>query len=137
MSISVVIADDQALVRTGYRMLLDSQPDITVVGEAADGAAALRAVEELLPDVLLLDIRVVLPDGLEVTRRLGARAAAFPELERKPHIVIMTTFDKDEAVQVALREGAVGWVLKTSSPDTLVKAVRAAPQITTTPSTAE
>ncbi|MFJ5548357.1 response regulator [Streptomyces sp. NPDC093225] len=118
MTITVVIADDQDMVRTGFRMILESQPDIDVLADVTDGEAALTAVEEHHPDVLLLDIRMPRLDGLEVTRRLAGRTT--------PRIVIVTTFDLDEYVHAALHGGASGFLLKDASPAMLVEAVRAA-----------
>ncbi|MEU9142882.1 response regulator transcription factor [Streptomyces sp. NPDC048349] len=118
MAIRVVIADDQEMVRTGFRMILESQPDIEVVADAADGEAALAAVTRHRPDVLLLDIRMPTLDGLEVTRRLSGQTT--------PRIVIVTTFDLDEYVHAALHGGASGFLLKDASPAMLVEAVRAA-----------
>ncbi|MFD8634201.1 response regulator [Streptomyces sp. NPDC059533] len=118
MAIRVVIADDQEMVRTGFRMILESQPDIEVLADVVDGEAALAAVEEHRPDVLLLDIRMPKLDGLEVTRRLSGRD--------RPRIVIVTTFDLDEYVHAALHGGASGFLLKDASPAMLVEAVRAA-----------
>ncbi|MFF4847857.1 response regulator [Streptomyces sp. NPDC001194] len=118
MAIRVVIADDQEMVRTGFRMILESQPDIEVVADAPDGEAALAAVAAHRPDVLLLDIRMPKLDGLEVTRRLAGRDG--------PRIVIVTTFDLDEYVHAALHGGASGFLLKDASPAMLVEAVRAA-----------
>ncbi|MEV6576482.1 response regulator transcription factor [Streptomyces sp. NPDC051577] len=118
MTIRVVIADDQEMVRTGFRMILESQPDIEVVADVVDGGAALAAVAAHRPDVLLLDIRMPRLDGLEVTRRLAGRDT--------PRIVIVTTFDLDEYVHEALRGGASGFLLKDASPAMLVEAVRAA-----------
>ncbi|MGK5545198.1 response regulator [Streptomyces sp. URMC 127] len=126
MAITVVIADDQEMVRTGFRMILESRPDLEVVADVVDGEAALAAVEEHEPDVLLLDIRMPKLDGLEVTRRLSERAAARPELGGRPRIVIVTTFDLDEYVHTALRNGASGFLLKDASPAMLVEAVHAA-----------
>ncbi|MCX4525343.1 response regulator transcription factor [Streptomyces sp. NBC_01551] len=120
MTIRVVIADDQDMVRTGFRMILESQPDLEVVADAEDGEAALAAVAEHRPDVLLLDIRMPKLDGLEVIRRLTARDTD------KPRIVIVTTFDLDEYVHAALHGGASGFLLKDASPAMLVEAVRAA-----------
>ncbi|MEU6209783.1 response regulator transcription factor [Streptomyces sp. NPDC089922] len=118
MTIRVVIADDQEMVRTGFRMILESQPDIEVVADVVDGEAALTAVARHRPDVLLLDIRMPKLDGLEVTRRLSG--------DDTPHIVIVTTFDLDEYVHAALHGGACGFLLKDASPAMLVEAVRAA-----------
>ncbi|WP_336049362.1 response regulator transcription factor [Streptomyces sp. CA2R101] len=126
MPISVVIADDQEVVRMGFRTVLESLPDIEVVAEATDGEAALAAVERLRPDVLLLDIRMPGTDGLEVTRRLTGRPAGRPEGRPTPGIVIVTTFDLDEYVHAALYGGASGFLLKDASPALLVEAVRAA-----------
>ncbi|MFD9208874.1 response regulator [Streptomyces sioyaensis] len=126
MPISVVIADDQEMVRMGFRMILESQHDIEVLDDVIDGRAALDAVARLRPDVLLLDIRMPALDGLEVTRRLAELAAAHPEHGQRPRIVIVTTFDLDEYVHAALRDGASGFLLKDASPAMLVEAVRAA-----------
>lgn len=118
MTIRVIIADDQEMVRTGFRMILESQPDIEVVADVVDGEAALAAVALHRPDVLLLDIRMPRLDGLEVTRRLSG--------SDRPRIVIVTTFDLDEYVHAALHGGASGFLLKDASPAMLVEAVRAA-----------
>jgi DNA-binding NarL/FixJ family response regulator len=126
MPISVVIADDQEMVRMGFRMILESRPDIEVLADVVDGAEALDAVERLRPDVLLLDIRMPRLDGLEVTRRLSERAAAHPGHQHRPRVVIVTTFDHDEYVHAALHGGASGFLLKDASPEMLVEAVRAA-----------
>jgi DNA-binding NarL/FixJ family response regulator len=119
----VLIADDQALVRAGFRMILEAQPDIEVVAEAADGEAAVRLTGRHKPDVVLMDIRMPGLDGLEATRRLcdGFVTAAGV---RPPRIVILTTFDLDEYVYAALRAGASGFLLKDVSPEHLVGAVR-------------
>ncbi|MGW3038941.1 response regulator [Kitasatospora sp. NPDC001159] len=132
MKTRVVIADDQASVRQGFRHILAAQPDIEVVAEAADGLAALETVRTLRPDVLLVDIRMPELDGLEVTRRLGGIA---PEVK----VVVVTTFDLDEYVHTALGNGACGFLLKHSGPALLAEAIRSAavgdslisPQITT------
>ncbi|MFI9718809.1 response regulator [Streptomyces sp. NPDC052396] len=126
MAVTVVIADDQEMVRTGFRMILESQPDIEVLADVVDGEAALAAVERYQPDVLLLDIRMPKLDGLEVTRRLSGLSAAHPERADRPRIVIVTTFDLDEYVHTALRNGASGFLLKDASPAMLVEAVHAA-----------
>jgi DNA-binding NarL/FixJ family response regulator len=114
----VLLADDQALVRAGFRMILEAQPDIAVVGEAADGDAAVRLAQRLRPDVVLMDVRMPGCDGLEATRRLMA-ADGTP-----PRIVILTTFDLDEYVYAAIRSGACGFLLKDVTPEQLVAAVR-------------
>ncbi|MFI0370538.1 response regulator [Actinomadura sp. 1N219] len=121
MAIRVLIADDQEMVRTGFRMIVDSQPDMEVVGEAADGAEAVALARRLRPDVCLFDIRMPAMDGLEATRVLAGPGVADP-----PRIVIVTTFDMDEYVYGALRGGAVGFLLKDSGPALLLEAVRAA-----------
>ena len=118
--IRVVLADDQVLVRAGFRALLDAQDDIEVVGEADDGRDALRMVEALTPDVVLMDIRMPGMDGLEATRRI----VQDDRLDRT-RIVILTTFDVDEYVFEALRVGASGFLVKDTEPDVLLQGVRA------------
>jgi DNA-binding NarL/FixJ family response regulator len=117
----ILIADDQEMVRTGFRFILNDQPDMEVVGEACDGAEAVEMARDLKPDVLLLDIQMPRMDGIEVTRELSGPDAADP-----PRIVIVTTFDLDEYVHSALRYGACGFILKRSGPALLIEAVRAA-----------
>ncbi|MEU1517535.1 response regulator transcription factor [Streptomyces sp. NPDC005811] len=119
--IRVLIADDQILVRTGFRMILDSQSDITVVGEAADGAECVELARRLRPDVCLLDIRMPRLDGLEVARLLAGPGVADPV-----KVVMVTSFDEDGYLNTALRNGAVGFLLKDSAPALLIEAVRAA-----------
>jgi len=121
VSIRVLLADDQAMIRSGLRLILEDQPDIDVVAEAADGAEAIRLARQLRPDVCLIDIRMPGKDGIEVTR-----AVAGPGVPDPLRIVIVTTFDLDEYVYGALRAGAVGFVLKGASPALLAEAVRAA-----------
>jgi DNA-binding NarL/FixJ family response regulator len=121
MTIRVLLADDQAMVRGGLRLILDDQPDITVVGEAADGAEAVAMARRLCPDVCLVDIRMPRLDGIEVTRVLAGPGCAQPL-----RVVIVTTFDLDEYVYGALRAGAVGFILKDAGPVLLAEAVRAA-----------
>jgi DNA-binding NarL/FixJ family response regulator len=118
--IRVLLADDQALVRAGFRALLDAQEDIEVVGEADDGEAALAMAAELTPDVVLMDIRMPGMDGLEATRRIVQDT----RLDRT-RIVILTTFDVDEYVFEALRVGASGFLVKDTEPDVLIQGVRA------------
>ncbi|MGC4880664.1 response regulator [Micromonospora sp. DT43] len=116
-STRVLLADDQPDVRSGFRLVLDSQPDITVIGEATDGTAALALATRLRPDVVLTDIRMPGIDGLELTRLLTAAGM---------RVVVVTTFDLDEYVDAALRNGACGFLLKRSGPTLLVEGVRAA-----------
>ena len=119
--IRILLADDQEDVRSAFRMILDAQPDLTVVAEAADGASAVAQAQHLRPDVVLVDIRMPRLDGLEVTRRLAGPDVAVPL-----RVVVVTTFDLDEYVYSALRNGACGFLLKRSGPGLLVEAVRAA-----------
>jgi DNA-binding NarL/FixJ family response regulator len=118
--ISVVIADDQALVRGGFRALLDAQPDIAVVGEAADGAEALRLALDLRPDVVLMDIRMPGLDGLAATRQI-----AEDERLASVKVIILTTFDLDEYVFEAIRAGANGFLVKDTEPPELLRAIHA------------
>lgn len=116
--ISVLIADDPALIRDGLRLILDSQHDIEVVGEAADGIEAVRLASELKPDVVLMDVRMPVLDGLAATARITARTRC--------RVVVLTTFDLDEYVVEALRGGATGFLLKSSPRQHLLHAVRTA-----------
>jgi DNA-binding NarL/FixJ family response regulator len=116
MSIRVLLADDQALVRSGFRMILEARPEIEVVGEAEDGVEAMEATRRLLPDVILMDIRMPNVDGVEATRRLVARGT-------ESRILILTTFDLDEYVYEAIRAGASGFLLKDVRPQELVDAI--------------
>ncbi|MGY0488400.1 response regulator [Streptomyces sp. WG-D5] len=118
--IRVLLADDQSLVRAGFRALLDAQADIAVAGEAADGEETVRMVRELRPDVVLMDIRMPLLDGLAATRRISEDA----ELEAVK-VVMLTTFELDEYVFEAIRSGASGFLVKDTEPDELLRAVRA------------
>jgi DNA-binding NarL/FixJ family response regulator len=115
--IRVVIADDQAMVRAGFSALLDAQPDIEVVGLAADGEECLRVVADLAPDVVLMDVRMPVLDGISATRELSTSAPA-------TRILMLTTFDVDDYVFDALSAGAAGFLLKDASPDELARAVR-------------
>ncbi|WP_418061136.1 response regulator [Pimelobacter simplex] len=121
MTIRVLVADDQDLVRTGLAMILDDQPDIEVVGQAADGTTAVALAQRLRPDVCLVDIRMPGLDGIEVTEVLAGRDVADPIA-----VVVITTFDLDEYVHGALRAGARGFLLKDAGPELLVQAVHAA-----------
>jgi DNA-binding NarL/FixJ family response regulator len=118
--IKVLLADDQALVRAGFRALLDAQSDIEVVAEAADGAEAVRRTVQTRPDVVLMDIRMPVLDGLEATRQIAADARL-----SDVRIVILTTFDLDEYVFEALRVGASGFLVKDTEPVDLLRGVRA------------
>lgn len=121
MSIRVLLADDQALVRSGFRLILQTREDIEVVGEAADGRAAVALARELRPDVCLFDVRMPELDGIEATRRLAG-----PEVEDPLAIVVITTFDLDEYVHGALKAGARGFLLKDAGPELLSQAIRSA-----------
>lgn len=118
MSLRVLIADDQALVRTGLRKILESEPDIDVVGEAQDGGEAIEKTSLVRPDVVLMDIRMPRVDGIEATRRIAGNA----------RVLILTTFDVDEYVYDALRAGASGFLLKDTQADQLVTGVRVVAQ---------
>ncbi|MGI5208096.1 response regulator [Spirillospora sp. CA-108201] len=119
MTIRVVIVDDQGMVRTGFGVLLNAQPDIEVAGEAVNGEEGLRRVAELRPDVVLMDVRMPVMDGLEATRRLLADAG-----DGAPRVLMLTTFDLDDYVYEALRAGASGFLLKDASATELAEAVR-------------
>ncbi|MGK5694220.1 response regulator [Streptomyces sp. URMC 128] len=118
--IRVLLADDQSLVRAGFRALLDAQPDIEVAAEAADGEEAVRGIRELRPDVVLMDIRMPVLDGLAATRRVTED----PDL-KDVKVVMLTTFELDEYVFEAIRSGASGFLVKDTEPDELLRAVRA------------
>jgi DNA-binding NarL/FixJ family response regulator len=117
MTIRVLVADDQGMVRSGFSILLNAQPDIEVVGEAVNGQEAIARAAELSPDVILMDVRMPVLDGLQATRQLSAADSA-------PRILILTTFDLDDYVYEALRAGASGFLLKDASAGELAAAVR-------------
>lgn len=119
--IRLMLVDDQSLFREALRTLLSIQPDFDLVGEAADGQQALALVASARPDVVLMDLRMPVMNGVEATRRIAARAGA-------PRVIVLTTFDEDAEVFAALRAGAVGYLLKASSSDKLCGAIRAAAQ---------
>jgi len=116
-AIRVLLCDDQALVRSGFRMILDSRTDLEVVGEAEDGAEGVEQVRALDPDVVLMDVRMPNVDGIEATRRIVSSGA-------KARVLILTTFDPDEYVYEAIRAGASGFLLKDVEPEELVDAIR-------------
>jgi DNA-binding NarL/FixJ family response regulator len=118
--IRVLVVDDQALVRAGFRMILEAEPDLVVAGEAADGVSVLQQVTACHPDVVLMDVRMPGTDGIEATRRLLAGPVADP-----PKVIMLTTFDMDEYVYDALRAGASGFLLKDVPPEQLVDGIRA------------
>src|SRR5688572_30877207 len=121
MTIRVRVADDQDIVRAGLCMILDAQPGITVVGEAADGRRAIAMARSLRPDVCLFDIRMPGLDGIEATRQLAG-----PDVAEPMAVVVITTFDLDEYVHGALKAGARGFLLKDAGPELLVQAIKAA-----------
>lgn len=118
MTIRVLVVDDQALVRGGFRTILDSEPGIEVVGEAADGAAAIEAVAELDPDVVCMDVQMPGVDGLAATRRIVSAHGA------RPAVLVLTTFNREDYLFQALEAGASGFLLKNSSPEQLIEAVQ-------------
>jgi DNA-binding NarL/FixJ family response regulator len=118
MSTSILLADDQELLRVGFRMVLDAQPDLEVVGEAGDGAQALAFVLEHSPDVVLMDVRMPGTDGVQATNRIVASGSP-------SRVIILTTFDLDEYAYAALRAGASGFLLKDAPPADLISAIRA------------
>ena len=119
MSIRVLIVDDQELVRIGFRLFLETQPGLAVVGEAGDGEEAIERVRELRPDVVLMDIRMPTMDGVEATAKLTSGA-----VEPAPRVLVLTTFDLDEYVFGALRAGAAGFLLKDAPRERLIEAIR-------------
>ena len=121
MTIRVLVADDQEIVRTGLAMIVDAQQDLEIVGQAADGRAAVALARKLRPDVCLFDIRMPELDGIEATRQLAG-----PDVENPLAVVVITTFDHDEYVHGALKAGARGFLLKDAGPELLVQAIHAA-----------
>src|SRR5512142_2467225 len=121
--IRIVLADDQALVRAGFRVLLDAQDDMKVVGEAVDGEDAVRLARSLTPEVVLMDIRMPHCDGLEATRRIAA-----DERLAQVKIIILTTFDLDEYIFEAVRVGASGFLVKDTEPADLIRAIQSVAQ---------
>jgi DNA-binding NarL/FixJ family response regulator len=119
--IRILIADDQEMIRQGFRLILDAQPDMQVVADAADGATALDLARRLRPDVIVADIRMPRMDGLALTRALAG-----PDVRDPMRVVVVTTFDLDEYVYTALRNGACGFLIKRAGPTLLVEAIRAA-----------
>jgi len=115
--IRVLLADDQALVRAGFRMILKAEPEVEVVGEASDGTEAVALARELAPDVVLMDVRMPVMDGIEATRRIV-------DGENAPRVLVLTTFDLDEYVYEAMKAGASGFLLKEVRPEQLADAVR-------------
>jgi DNA-binding NarL/FixJ family response regulator len=118
--VRVVLVDDQALFRAGISMVIDSQPDLAVVGEAGDGAEAAELVDTLRPDVVLMDVRMPRLDGVSATRRITQRLG-----DKAPRILVLTTFDQDELAADAIEAGASGFVLKEAQPEFLLAAIRA------------
>ena len=118
MTVRVLIADDQALVRAGFKMIVNAEPDLEVVGEAGDGATAIELARAVAPDGVLMDVRMPGMDGLEATRRLLAGPGPHPR------VLVLTTFDADEYVHQALTAGASGFLLKESPPEQLLHAIR-------------
>jgi DNA-binding NarL/FixJ family response regulator len=119
MSIKVLLADDQTMVRKGFRMILELEPDIEIIGETEDGKATVLAVENLRPDVVLLDIQMPVMDGLEATRKIIQSPGG-----AMTRVLILTTFERDEYVFEALRSGASGFLLKNAPPEDLIRGVR-------------
>ncbi|WP_067169813.1 response regulator transcription factor [Microtetraspora niveoalba] len=117
MALRVVIVDDEVLIRTGLRVIIEAEPDLAVVGEASDGAEAVSAVRATRPDVVLMDVRMPALDGIQATRRILAGQAP-------PKVLVVTTFENDDYVYEALRAGASGFLLKRARPEELVHAIR-------------
>jgi len=120
MSIRVVLADDQTMVRTGFRMIVDNEDDLTVVGEASNGADAVQLAAALAPDIVLMDIQMPVMDGIQATRRI----AMLPDGASPIRVIVLTTFERDDYVFEAIRAGASGFLLKNAPPEDLIAAVR-------------
>jgi len=118
VNVNVLLVDDQAMVRVGFRLILESEPGFAVVGEAEDGAAAVEAARRLRPEVVLMDVQMPTMDGLEATRQILALPG------ERPRVLILTTFERDEYVFEALRSGASGFLVKNAPPEDLIEAVR-------------
>jgi DNA-binding NarL/FixJ family response regulator len=118
MNLSVVVVDDEPLIRSGLRAIINAEPDLTVVGEAGDGAEVLPVVRRTSPDVVLMDVRMPAVDGIQATRLL------LENLDRAPRVLVVTTFENDDYVYDALRAGASGFLLKRTPPDDIVAAIR-------------
>lgn len=127
MTTTVLIVDDDVLVRAGLRLMIETQPDLSVVGEAGDGAAAIELAESLQPDIVLMDIRMPGVDGLQATRRITASSRhdpAIPAEHPGPRVIVLTTFEIDEYVYEAVRAGASGFLLKRTPPEELLNGIR-------------
>lgn len=125
--ITVLIADDQSLIRAGFAMVINSQSDMKVVGEAADGKVAVNMVRQLKPDVVLMDVRMPIEDGISATEKItamDAQASNDPESTHTTRVIILTTFDLDEYVMSAIRAGASGFLLKDTSPEDMLSSIR-------------
>ncbi len=118
MTLGVLLVDDEPLIRSGLRAIIDAEPDLAVIGEAEDGAAVTPLVRRLRPDIVLMDVRMPIVDGIEATRRLLANVDA------PPRVLVLTTFENDDYVFEALRAGASGFLLKRARPDEVVRAIR-------------
>lgn len=123
-AIRVALVDDQALFRAGIRMLIESQPDLEFVGEAGDGAAGIALAASARPDVILMDIRMPVLDGIAATEAIVAAASRLPDAAASPRVLVLTTFDLDESAARAIRAGASGFVLKDAEPEFLLAAIR-------------
>lgn len=121
MTIRILLVDDQAMVRTGFRLILESDDDLEVVGEAEDGVSAIAAAQSTRPDIVLMDIQMPVMDGLTATRQIAERITPG---DGRPRVLILTTFERDDYIFEALRAGASGFLLKNAPPEDLIEAVR-------------